>query len=68
MLVREQSEQVAPAMPSMPSPWDRTDGWTNTGRRSSLPKDQRDTSKPVLHQGYAQLALVVLAYLPILIE
>jgi 3-methylcrotonyl-CoA carboxylase alpha subunit len=31
VLVREQSEQVPP---SLPSPWDRTDGWTIAGRRS----------------------------------
>jgi len=31
VLVREQGEQVTPALPS---PWERTDGWTNTGRRS----------------------------------
>jgi 3-methylcrotonyl-CoA carboxylase alpha subunit len=31
VLLREQSEQVAPALPS---PWDRTDGWTVAGRRS----------------------------------
>jgi 3-methylcrotonyl-CoA carboxylase alpha subunit len=31
VLVREQREQVAPALPS---PWDRTDGWTIVGRRS----------------------------------
>jgi 3-methylcrotonyl-CoA carboxylase alpha subunit len=37
VLVREQSEQMttAPTFPSaIPSPWDRTDGWTITGRRS----------------------------------
>jgi 3-methylcrotonyl-CoA carboxylase alpha subunit len=39
VLVREQSEQVTPALPSalsspLSSPWDRTDGWTITGRRS----------------------------------
>jgi 3-methylcrotonyl-CoA carboxylase alpha subunit len=39
VLVREQSEQVGPvpasALPSaLSSPWDRTDGWTITGRRS----------------------------------
>ncbi len=31
VLVREQREQVPP---SVPSPWDRTDGWTIAGRRS----------------------------------
>jgi 3-methylcrotonyl-CoA carboxylase alpha subunit len=31
VLVREQQEQVLPALPS---PWDRTDGWTIIGRRS----------------------------------
>jgi 3-methylcrotonyl-CoA carboxylase alpha subunit len=31
VLLREQSEQVAPALPS---PWDRTDGWMVAGRRS----------------------------------
>jgi 3-methylcrotonyl-CoA carboxylase alpha subunit len=31
VLVREQREQVPP---TLPSPWDRTDGWTVVGRRS----------------------------------
>jgi 3-methylcrotonyl-CoA carboxylase alpha subunit len=35
VLLREQSEQIAPALPSaLSSPWDRTDGWSVAGRRS----------------------------------
>jgi 3-methylcrotonyl-CoA carboxylase alpha subunit len=35
VLMREQGEQVPPALPSaLSSPWDRSDGWTVAGRRS----------------------------------